>query len=62
MKNDIGSLRFEDSEYRVWIPDIQSLAYFKQKATADFWDEHWQIEDLQSYIRSRKSDGNLYRR
>lgn len=41
---------------RIYIKDKHALAYFDQQATPDFWDEHWELENLRAYILSQKSD------
>ena len=39
-----------------YIPEKNALAYFKEAATADFWDRHWDTKLLADQIRSCKSD------
>lgn len=41
---------------RIYLKDKRALAYFEQKATPDFWDEHWKTEDFRRRIVSYKSD------
>ena len=57
-KAKYASFRVE-KHMRIYLTDKQALAYFQQQASPDFWDSHWRIEDLQSYLRGYKSD-NLF--
>ena len=41
---------------KIYLTDIQGLAFFNQKATPEFWDEHWQSDCLAKMIRSSKTD------
>ena len=41
---------------KIYINDKNILAQFKEKATPEFWDEHWQIDDLRKYILNYKID------
>jgi SAM-dependent methyltransferase len=42
---------------QIYLRDKYALAFYHQKASSDFWDRHWQIADLQAYIRSITDDG-----
>jgi hypothetical protein len=42
---------------KVYLTDKQALAYYEKKASADFWDEHWQMDSLRHHILSCTSDG-----
>lgn len=42
---------------RVYLTDKQTLAYYEKKASADFWDDHWDVGDLRNHILSCTSDG-----
>lgn len=42
---------------RIYISDKRALAYYQEKATAEFWDRHWSTTDLQNVLRSSKDDG-----
>lgn len=44
---------------KIYLTDVQALAFYKQKATAEFWDKHWQTEQLQTIIR-RTTDDKLF--
>jgi len=39
-----------------YIQDKNILAQFEEKATSEFWDEHWKTEDLKKYITGFKND------
>jgi len=41
---------------KIYIRDLDALAFYKAPATPDFWDHHWQIEDLRKSILSCTSD------
>jgi len=43
----------------VYLQDIDALAFYKAKATPDFWDHHWQIEDLRNSIISCTNDSTF---
>jgi len=42
---------------QIYIADRQSLAFYKQQASAEFWDKHWSMTDLQTVLRNAKDDG-----
>jgi SAM-dependent methyltransferase len=44
---------------QIYITDKQALAFYKQQASPDYWDQHWKIEDLQALIRGT-TDDNLF--
>jgi len=41
---------------KTYLKDKKSLAFFKEEATAEFWEKHWNIENLEKTIRSCKKD------
>ncbi|SVC61264.1 uncharacterized protein METZ01_LOCUS314118, partial [marine metagenome] len=41
---------------RYYLIDKQSLSYFQEKASPEFWDEHWRIDDLRKHILSSTSE------
>jgi SAM-dependent methyltransferase len=42
---------------KVYLKDRKKLAFFSQKATASFWDQHWQTDELKKIITKKKNDG-----
>lgn len=42
---------------KVYLSDRQALAFYQEKATAEFWDRHWQIDDLRRYLEASTDDG-----
>lgn len=42
---------------KIYLNDKYALAFYQQQASADFWDHHWEIDDLRSVIVSCTSDG-----
>lgn len=42
---------------QIYLPDKQALAFYREKATAEFWDKHWSAADLQTILRNLKADG-----
>ncbi len=42
---------------RMYLKNKRALAYFSQKASSEFWDTHWNTENLRNYILSHTSDG-----
>jgi SAM-dependent methyltransferase len=42
---------------KIYLTDKQALAFYKQQATAEFWDKHWSTADLQTILRNSKDDG-----
>lgn len=42
---------------KIYIADKNCLAFYKQKASAEFWDKHWSAADLQASLRTSKNDG-----
>ena len=42
---------------KIYLTDRNALAYFEEKATPEFWDEHWKINVLRKYVLSCTSDG-----
>ena len=37
---------------RIFIKEKKALAYYEKKASSDFWDMHWEINDLKTFIKS----------
>ena len=44
---------------KIYLKDKQIIAHFHKKASSEFWDDHWDIENFRSYICSCTSD-NLF--
>jgi len=42
---------------KTYLPDRHALAFHREKATAEFWDKHWETDKLQEIIRGTKDDG-----
>ncbi len=42
---------------QIFLPDRQALAFYREKATPEFWDKHWSATDLQTILRNSKDDG-----
>lgn len=42
---------------KIYLPDRQALAFYREKATAEFWDKHWSAADLQTILQNSKDDG-----
>lgn len=42
---------------QIYLPDKHALAYYREQATAEFWDRHWQTERLQAIVRGTIDDG-----
>ena len=42
---------------QIYFPDKEAIAFFQEKATAEFWDKHWSTADLQTVLRNSKDDG-----
>lgn len=40
-----------------YIPEEHRIAFYCEKATAEFWDKHWETDQLQAIIRSSSDDG-----
>src|SRR3989337_2566382 len=47
------------SSMRFYLTDRHSIAYFQGQASPEFWDQHWEIEDLRSYLKSSIDDGRF---
>lgn len=41
---------------KIYLQNKKSLAYFNRKATPEFWDKHWEIENLRHYLTKSKGD------
>ena len=35
---------------RIFLTDKNALAYFERKASPEYWDEHWEIDNLRERI------------
>lgn len=44
---------------KIYLSDKRTLAFYREKATAEFWDKHWKTDQLQIIIRSTKDDGRF---
>lgn len=42
---------------KTYLTDRKALAFYKQQATAEFWDKHWNAAGLQSVLRNSTDDG-----
>ncbi|MBN1450066.1 MAG: methyltransferase domain-containing protein [Anaerolineales bacterium] len=42
---------------QIYLPDKHALAFYREKATPEFWDRHWQTDRLQEILRGTKDDG-----
>jgi len=42
---------------QIYLPDKQAIAFYRERATAEFWDKHWQTDKLQEILRGAKDDG-----
>ena len=42
---------------QIYLPDKQAIAFYREKATAEFWDKHWSAADLQFILRNSTDDG-----
>lgn len=42
---------------QIYLSDKQTLAFYREKATSEFWDKHWSLVDLQSVLRTSTNDG-----
>ena len=45
---------------QIYLTDKAALAYFEKKSTPQFWDQHWEIEDLRKYLLSCTSEGLFF--
>lgn len=41
---------------KIYLFDKQAIAFYREKATAEFWDNHWSATDLQTILRNSKDD------
>jgi len=41
---------------KIYVCDKQAIAFFREKATPEFWDKHWSAADLQTVLRNSKDD------
>ncbi len=42
---------------QIYLPDKQALAYYREKASPEFWDRHWSEADLQGLLQGSTNDG-----
>jgi len=43
-------------ETKIYLPDKKALAFYREKATPEFWDKHWSGVDLQTTLRKSTDD------
>jgi len=36
---------------QIYLTDEHSLAFYKQQASPEFWDSHWDVKGLQAIFR-----------
>jgi SAM-dependent methyltransferase len=41
----------------IYLSDKHALAFYREKATAEFWDKHWSTANLQTVLRRSRNDG-----
>lgn len=41
---------------KIYLVDKHALAFYREKATAEFWDKHWSTADLQTILRKSRND------
>lgn len=44
---------------QVYLSDKHAVAFYHEKADAEFWDKHWKREQLQEIVRGVKDDGRF---
>jgi SAM-dependent methyltransferase len=42
---------------KIYLSDKRALAFYREQATAQFWDKHWETNQLQAIIRGTTDDG-----
>jgi SAM-dependent methyltransferase len=42
---------------QIYLRDKHAIAFYREKATAEFWDKHWNTADLQTVLRNSRDDG-----
>lgn len=42
---------------QIYLPDKRAIAFYRERATAEFWDKHWQTDKLQEILRGATDDG-----
>jgi SAM-dependent methyltransferase len=42
---------------QIYISDKNAVAFYREKATAEFWDKHWETDTLKETLRGAKDDG-----
>lgn len=42
---------------QIYVTDKRSLAFYKQEASADFWDKHWSAAEIRSALVNSTDDG-----
>ena len=45
---------------QIYLTDTQAIGYYGKKASPEFWDKHWKIDDLRKRILSCKWDGIFF--
>jgi SAM-dependent methyltransferase len=46
---------------RAYLTDLKCLAWFREAATADFWDRHWETEGVQGHLLRASGEGFFVR-
>jgi len=44
---------------KIYLPDKHAVAFYHEKATAEFWDKHWKKDRLQAIVRGTRNDGRF---
>ena len=42
---------------QIYLPDRQAIAFYNEKANAEFWDQHWSAANLKTILQNSKDDG-----
>lgn len=42
---------------KIYLPDKQAIAFYHEKASPEFWDRHWRVDNLQAILRESQNDG-----
>src|SRR5690606_4146133 len=45
------------NQKKYYLSDKHVIAFYKQKANAEFWDKHWENQKIEAMIRSTTNDG-----
>jgi len=41
---------------QIYLTDKQAIAFYREKASAEFWDKHWNTADLRTVLMNSKED------